>query len=133
MQALIPSLEPMYEALCLLCKERDTWTGDIYAIRKALGEEIRTDHVRNKLTALQRRGMLTFSSTKERHKRIVWTVTLTQVSIRSLEVKKICAYCKDREACPGGAYCHICQQVVLALNAVRYVRSKPENRATTQN
>lgn len=52
MQGLIPSLEPMYGALCLLCKTRDTWTGDIYAIRKALGQEIRTDSVNNKLTAL---------------------------------------------------------------------------------
>lgn len=125
MQGLIPSLTPMYEAVVLLCGGK-TWTGDIFAIRRALGQNVDGQRVTQQLTSLQRRGMLTFTYEKQSHKRITWTITLTQVNQLS-EEKKRCERCKEREVCPSnGTYCRICQQVEIALNALRYVRSKKE-------
>lgn len=77
MHGLIPSLAPFYEAFLRLCGESGTWTGDIYHIRKALRDpQAEGSIVTKRLTSLERRGMLTFTREKPRHKRIVWTVTV---------------------------------------------------------
>ncbi len=76
-QRLIESLIPIYDAFCKLCAN-GTWTGDIYAIRKAL-PSVRDGAILNKqLNSLQARGWLTFTYTKRSHKSIIWTVTITQ-------------------------------------------------------
>jgi len=76
-QRLIESLTPIYDAFCNLCPT-GTWTGDIYAIRKALPSARDGSIIIRQLESLQTRGYLTFTYKKLSHKSIIWTVTITQ-------------------------------------------------------
>jgi len=81
MQGLIRSLEPLYRAICSLCDKQGTWTGDIHAVRKKLGDsQLVGDVLTKRLESLQRRKMLTFTRSKVSHKCVIWTVTLTKQS-----------------------------------------------------
>lgn len=76
-QHLISSLIPVYDALCNFCVN-GSWTGDIYAIRKAI-PSVRDGNILNRqLNSLQARGWLTFTCVKRSHKSLLWTVTITQ-------------------------------------------------------
>lgn len=78
-QGLIPSLEPFYNAFEQLCKKSQdgVWTGDIYAIRKALASHgVHDRNVTIRLNSLQLRGMLTVATQKLSHKKVIWTVKL---------------------------------------------------------
>lgn len=76
---LIPSLEPFYSAFSSLCATAGTWTGDIYAVRAACKQsELTGDRVTRQLSSLQQRGLLVYRKDKERHKRLIWTVTIQQ-------------------------------------------------------
>ncbi len=76
---LITSLEPTYAIFYRLCLVTGSWSGDIYALRKHFfPTPIDGQSITRQLTALQRRELLTFTAQKLSHKRIIWTVTLTQ-------------------------------------------------------
>lgn len=78
-QGLIKSLEPLYHAIRSLCGKDGTWTGDIHAVRKKLGDyQIAGDVLTKRLNSLQRRGLVTFSRERVSHKRVIWTVTLVK-------------------------------------------------------
>jgi hypothetical protein len=82
MYGLIPSLEPFYRVFERLCGSSGTWTGDIFAIRKAfrqVGVPLRDGTVAtNRLNSLYRRGMLTYTTEKRSHKVTIWTVTIVR-------------------------------------------------------
>jgi hypothetical protein len=83
MQGLIPSLTPFYNTFARLCdlSPQGAWHGDIFALRKAFHDsQLTGEHVTNRLTSLQKRGMLTFTVEKPRHKQCLWTVTVTSTN-----------------------------------------------------